>query len=392
MKMLIQLLLAELGLTCAALIAVPYVIYFSFMRQHARRQPPRTSMAHAFKTSKVSIIVCTLNAVEHVEMKFQDILHQTYPLANLEVIAVDGGSADGTAEALRMMKDRLSGTLAVALIEDSTLVGKASQINRGLQAADGDVVITSDADVRIGEAAVQALVESLAVGGVGASCARQVLTNLKDSWVVETEATYRGFYETLRIGESKIHSTPIFHGGLSAYRKEAIAPIAEDVNADDTQLALAAIRKGFRAIYEPSSVFYTDSPHGFRDAMRQRVRRAQGIQRVFWRNYDMLNPQKFGLFFLIFLGQFYIHLISPPLFWVSVISLALSLTFLAPPFTIGLFAVVAFIGLILWRNKHFPASFLTSLLVYMSALMLAMFLHLIGYNYARWSRNRPTRS
>ncbi len=388
-----QLLLAELGLGSAAFFVVPYVIYFRFIKKHAQLQPHQTSVSHGFKPPKVSVVICTLNTVEHVETKFQDLLRQTYPLARVEVIVVDGGSTDGTPEALRAIRDRLRGTLDVTMIVDSALVGKASQINVGIQTANGDVVIMSDADVRIGEAAIETLVESLSVDGVGAVCARQVLANPKENWIVETESTYRGFYETLRIGESNIHSTPIYHGGLSAYRKEAIAPIAEDVNADDTQLALTAIRKGFRAVYEPRSIFYTGSPSGFRDGMRQRVRRAQGLQRVFWRNYDLLNRRKFGAFSTIFLGQFYIHLVSPPLFWASAICLILSLITFAPLLVIELLAVAAgLVGLNLWRKKWFPANFLTSLVVYMSALLLGMILHLLGYDFARWSKKQSGQS
>jgi cellulose synthase/poly-beta-1,6-N-acetylglucosamine synthase-like glycosyltransferase len=334
------------------------------------------------------VVICTLNAAKHVETKFEDILHQDYPLTHLDVIVVDGGSHDGTVEILNRIRHESSSGLNITILENTSLKGKSSQINEGLRAVRGDVVITTDVDVRMPKTAVRNLVGSLSAEHVGGVTARQVLTNPHQSMVTETETVYRDFYEVLRIGESNLHSTPIFHGGLCGFRREAISPIYEDVNLDDMQLALSAIRKGFRAVYEPSIVFYTESPKGLRDSMRQRVRRGQGLQRVFWRNRDMLSRRKYGAFGVpIFLAEFYFHLISPFLFWIGATSLAILWVLSALPFlAVGLVTSLGLAIFLYWRRTWFPVRFIIGLTLYMTALIMAMLLHLLGHNYARWSR------
>ena len=383
--MLAQLVLAQLGLVLAVVLALPYFLYFIYIRRYARQTPLKTC---AFHIARVTIVICTLNAAEHIEKKLYEILHQKYPLEDLEVIVVDGGSTDGTVEILRQMRDELRPLLSVTVIEDGTLKGKASQINQGIRVSKGEIVVTTDADAGIDEAAIQALVASLSVSGVGAVCARQLLTNPHQNLVTETEATYRGFYEMFRIGESNLHSTPIFHGGLSGYRREAVSSIAEDVNADDTQLALAAIRRGFRAVYEPRVVFYTNSPTGLSDSMHQRIRRGQGLQRIFWRNRDMIPRRKFGaLSFPILLMELYIHLISPLLFGVSAVCLAGALVLALSPFLVIALPVGLGLAVFLyWGRKSFPIRFLASFALYQLALLCAIALHLLGYNYKHWSR------
>jgi len=339
----------------------------------------------------VSILVCTLNSAGYVETKIRDILAQNYPLNYIQMIIVDGGSNDGTVQILRQVRERLHSKLDLRVIEGKALKGKASQINEGFRVAEGDIVITTDADVRIDRDGVGALVDLLSVDNVGAACARQVLTNSNQSFAAETEATYRGFYETLRIGESNAHSTLIYHGGLSAYHRGAISPIAEDVNADDTQLALSVIRKGFRAIYDPQTVFYAESPCGIHDAMRQRIRRAQGLQRVFWRNRDMLFQRKFGKFgFPIFFAEFIFHLIMPFVFGVVAVCLATILMMSLLQFLpIALPMALALVMISYWGRRWFPTKFLVSFTLYMTALICAMILHSVGYNYRRWSSKNP---
>jgi len=380
-------ILATFTAVPSILLILPYLLYYRYLKHHLTHShfdPKRLQ-----REVKVSVLVCTLNEARSIEGKLKDILSQNIPLKQLDLLAVDGGSTDGTVEILKTMADKLGSTLSMRVIAGGNFTGKASQINEGFRAAKGDIVVTTDADVRMHPEAIRILVDSVLLEGVGAVCARQVLTNPHDSPATETETTYRGFYEFLRVGESNLHSTPIFHGGLSAFRREAFSKIGEDVNADDTQLALAAIRKGFRAIYDPRSIFYTRSPSEMRSSWRQRVRRGQGIQRVFWRNRDMILTRRFGRFsFPIFAAEFYMHLISPFLF-VATAVLLLTL-FSQLPLLALILAVLTCLGLVIQisSKRVSPVTLFASFALYQAALFWAAILHLLGYDHRRWSTRR----
>jgi cellulose synthase/poly-beta-1,6-N-acetylglucosamine synthase-like glycosyltransferase len=384
--MLSESLLALMIGICGMAIVVPHLTYYSYIRTNLK---PSSATRRPKNCAMVSVLVCTLNAAKNIQGKVEQILRQGYTRSRLELIVVDGGSIDGTVELLRRIREKLPPGTSFTLVENHGFRGKASQINEGFRIAKGEIVITTDVDVKIEETAIEDLVDSLADNEIGAVCARQVLTNPQHTTVTRTEAKYRSYYELLRIGESNIHSTPIFHGGLSAFRKKAVSRIDEDVNADDTQLALAAVRNGYRAVYESDCVFFNESPEGLGNAWRQRVRRGQGLQRVFWRNRDMIfdsRYQRFGS--VVYPVEFFMHLISPLLFAGEIILLLLLCSSSSSSLTttlIGLLATSVLTVFLLFRRRS-AVELLMTFVLYQMVLVWAMILHMVGRNYVRWSR------
>ncbi len=101
---------------------------------------------------KLSIVVPVLNEAEGIEAA----LRALAPLRRrgAEVIVVDGGSRDGTAELARPFTDR-----AITATR-----GRASQMNAGAEIARGEVLLFLHADTRLPEH-----VDDLIRGGIGRS-------------------------------------------------------------------------------------------------------------------------------------------------------------------------------------------------------------------------------
>jgi len=379
------LTLSEIIVTFSAALTTPYLAYYGYMRRYMRVASRNAESRK--QRARVSVIICTLNAKDAIEKKLEEVLHQNYPLELMEVIVVDGGSKDGTIEILQGLRERINSKVRLIVVEDHGFRSKASQINEGIHVASGDYVITTDADCGMRADSIETLVNTLSADQVGAVCSRQVLTNPNESLNTETEVTYRNYYEKIRIAESNLHSTPIYHGGLSAYRKAALSRIDEDVNADDTQLAIAAIRNGYRALYEFESVYYTKAPSSPRQTWSQRVRRGQGLQRVFWRNCRMITAKQFdGFGFPILAAEFYMHIISPLLFMVTAALFAIWVVLLISDLVLFSPLILTLAILMYWKRDWSPVLFLASFVYYQIALFCAMILHLLGHNYSRWSR------
>jgi len=81
---------------------------------------------------KISIVTPSLDQAPYLERTLASVLSQRGEF-ELELLVMDGGSTDGTAEILRRHADRLS-----YRIEPDA--GQASAINKGLRAATGDVL------------------------------------------------------------------------------------------------------------------------------------------------------------------------------------------------------------------------------------------------------------
>ena len=79
---------------------------------------------------RVSIITVVLNAKEKIERTIRSVLSQTYP--NIEYIVIDGGSTDGTCEAIGKYNEKISHYVSE---KDN---GLYDAMNKGLSMATGD--------------------------------------------------------------------------------------------------------------------------------------------------------------------------------------------------------------------------------------------------------------
>ncbi len=93
-----------------------------------------------FNEALVSVVIPTFQHAETLSACLDSVLDQTYP--NIQIIVVNDGSTDNTAQVLEAYADR------VTIINQENR-GSNPARNRGLQEATGEFVIFCDADVRM---------------------------------------------------------------------------------------------------------------------------------------------------------------------------------------------------------------------------------------------------
>lgn len=104
---------------------------------------------------KLSIVMPVLDEAAEIETALSAL--ESYRRRGVEVIVVDGGSSDGTAELARPLADRVIAAPR----------GRALQTNAGAAAARGDVLLFLHADTRLPENADRLLLDGLARSGRG---------------------------------------------------------------------------------------------------------------------------------------------------------------------------------------------------------------------------------
>lgn len=266
---------------------------------------------------KISIILPTWNEEKVIAAKLDDVDGQDYPDDLLEVIIIDSASSDSTISIVRkwLSERGLEEGEKYRIIEEDSRQGKSYSINRAFDEAnvESEILMMSDVDCRLAEGVLLKIASRFNDDSIGAVTGRQILLNLGQNRKSAEEGSYRDFFSKMRIAESRHSSTPIFHGECSAYRRDAISEhkLVENSNADDSQMAVSAIRSGYRAIYDPEISFYEMAPPDGRASQIQKVRRAQGLVRHFWRNRDMIADRRFGNFRKILALEFILHIVLP---------------------------------------------------------------------------------
>lgn len=383
------------------LIALFYFTYYSFMIYEAKK-PNNIRKRKIFP--KVSLVIPTYNEETTILHKLKNTIDLDYPSERLEIIVVDSASTDMTKE---IVEDfiRKNVDLNLRLITQSERRGKANSLNYILPKCTGQIFVISDADSLLKRESLTQLVSNFADSTVGAVSGRQILLNPNQSEVTRMEQTYRGIYEILRIGESHLDSTPIFHGELSAFRRNLVNGVSQDCIADDTELSINVRKMGYRAIYDPEAVFYEYAPPTLKARLKQKQRRGQGLIQQFIRNIPSMLNRKYGLYGLAILPcEFFMHVISPILIIIDVLLIVIVLAHnlsLVAPIILLLVVLLAIITSLSFVSKKImskiritinPIAFITTFLSSQICLLSSLSAFLFGKNKNKWEKIEDVRT
>ncbi|MBW6518485.1 MAG: glycosyltransferase family 2 protein, partial [ANME-2 cluster archaeon] len=85
--------------------------------------------------------------------------------------------------------------------------------------------------------------------------------------------------------------------------------IDPDAYADDSDMLFKVIRSGYRVVYEPKAIVYERVPLSVKGRIIQKMKRINGLRRVYSKNLDMLGKGRFGR--IIYPYALLTHIVSP---------------------------------------------------------------------------------
>ncbi len=262
-------------------------------------------------TEPVTILLPVWNEAKIIQMKLDSLSNNIEMKTSLLVI--DSASTDETVKIVKQwFEDNNSVFDSMELIEMEERLGKTTAVHRALThlndtGFDGLVLMT-DADATITKGTVERMDGWFCdptIGAVGAGAIRK-LGGLE-------EQKYRSMFEMIRQGESNYDSTPFLEGSCMMWRASALDLSLLDTssNADDAQIATAVRLSGLRSIFDNNSTFEDVAPPTIEGQRRQKIRRAQGLQRMLSANKKKISSLQSRKFKKIFLTEHYLHLRSP---------------------------------------------------------------------------------
>ncbi|HEX2835404.1 MAG TPA: glycosyltransferase family 2 protein [Thermoanaerobaculia bacterium] len=249
----------------AVMVAYVYAGYPLMIWLLARLWPRQVAKADV--TPSISIVIAVYNEEDFIETKIRNSLAVDYPHDKLEVLIVSDGSTDRTNTLTR----RMSGP-RVKLIKLAR-GGKAEALNAGAEAASGDILVLTDANVELARDSLRILASSFAdpeVGGVSGK-KRYYIRHGSDT-TEQGENLYWRWDQWQKELESTFGSMFAADGTLYAIRRALYVPIQDPAQADDIAISTRVVLQGYRLVFDPTAKAFEEAPKEGADEFRRKVR------------------------------------------------------------------------------------------------------------------------
>lgn len=246
---------------------------------------PLRSLLHEYPG--VTILVSAYNEAGSIADTITSIERQRY-LGPIEVIVIDDGSTDDTANIVEAMCfDWLT------LLRQPSNVGKSAALNRGLAAARFEQIVTLDADSYLYADALIHLVECYVSDPTNtrAVAGAMLVRNSRANWVTRMQEWdyFHGIAATKRV-QSLYQGTLVAQGAFSIYDRQTLRDLGgwEDCVGEDIVLTWAMLSAGWRVGHAENAVCFTNAPTELKQFLRQRQRWARGMIEAFRRHPRIL--------------------------------------------------------------------------------------------------------
>ncbi|HBK46701.1 MAG TPA: poly-beta-1,6 N-acetyl-D-glucosamine synthase [Xanthomonadaceae bacterium] len=248
-------------------------IYYALRRERGAMRPETPPPMRS--TPFVSILVPCFNEADTVGETIAAATVQDYP--DFEVIAIDDGSSDRTAEVLRQLTSEYPRLRVVHLDHNH---GKANALRIGALAARSDYLVCVDADALLDPQAtrwmVGHLIDGPRVGGVTGNPRVRNRTTLMGRMQVGEFSAIVGLIKRAQRVYGRLFTVS---GVICAFRRSALNRVgywADHMVTEDIDISWRLQLDGWDIRYEPNALCWTLMPETLRGLWKQRLRWARG--------------------------------------------------------------------------------------------------------------------
>ena len=263
----------------------------------------------------ISIIVPVFNESVVLRQSIESLLDIDY--SNYEIIIVNDGSTDNTAaigESLVGNQKGRNGLVKVSLINKPN-GGKAKALNAGIQYSEAQFVLCMDGDSQLSPNTLKMAVRHFIDPSVGAVAGNVKVQNRKKILTDLQALEYLEGLNMARSAQGFIKMVNIIPGPIGLFRKTALREAgfySSDTFAEDADVTLKILSSGWRIVYEPNAIAYTEAPVTIYQLLKQRYRWTRGILQAIRKHKRYLfNPTVNFNNSLIMWSMFYEALVWP---------------------------------------------------------------------------------
>lgn len=277
-----------LGVGLYAYVAYPAILKLLSLRARA----PHGARGGASSLPRISIVLPVYNEATVIAATLERILAIDYPSNRRQILVVSDASSDGTDEIVAHFATR-----GVDLLRLPRRQGKTAAENAARPLLTGEIIVSTDASVRVDGGAIRALVAAFAAAAVGVASARDVsVSNLAAAQANGGEGAYVGYEMWIRGLETAVDGIVGASGCLYAIRASLhMLPVREDLSRDFAAV-LTAREHGFRAVSVQEAICYVPRGGSLHQEYRRKVRTITRGLATLAHKRALLNPLRYGAF------------------------------------------------------------------------------------------------
>ena len=275
----------------------------------------------------LTLLLPVWNEATIIEKKLANLADQG---VSARLVIIDSASTDTTVQrAGDWLEAHPSAFESYELLEMAQRKGKTAAVIQALEHIgqhEQGLVCMTDADALLERGVLRRLMQWFADPMIGAVGALPRRSNARTE-----EAEHRASWDAMRLAESMVDSTPFLEGSCMMWRPSCLAidDLNPQANADDAQIATSIRCKGWRVVVDPVARFVDVAPTTAAGQRRQKIRRAQGLQRLLLRQRKRAGERNQGVFARIFRRQVHFHVTAPLALTVATTSAVLRWVFIA---------------------------------------------------------------
>lgn len=244
----------------------------------------------------ITVIIPAYNEEGAIGKALDSLAEADYP--KKEIIVVDDGSVDNTYMVASKYSKKFDKEVLFSVVRKPINGGKSSAINHGLLFANGDYVVTMDADSIAGRDALKMIVkyfQNPSVAGVGGNIKvlnrRNLLTKCQALEYLVGINLWRRAFDIFGV-------VMVVPGALGAFNKRILQQAGnydKDTLTEDFDVTIKALKCGKVVQASSRAMAFTEAPASLPDFYEQRIRWYRGNMQTFIKHRDIATNSRFAM-------------------------------------------------------------------------------------------------
>ncbi|HEX8694375.1 MAG TPA: glycosyltransferase [Longimicrobium sp.] len=255
------------------------------------RRRPAAAPADGWEWPRVSISLPAYNEEREIAATLEGLLALDYPADRLQVVVVSDASTDRTDEIVRTFAGR-----GVELVRTPGRRGKTAAEDFAAARLTGEIVVNTDASIRVPPGSLKALVAAFADPSVGLASGRDVSVARLDAAANSGEGRYVGYEMWVRRLETRAGGIVGASGCFYAIRAALHRTRLPEGLSRDFAAALVTRDAGYRAVSVDEAVCLVPRTASLRREYRRKVRTMARGMATLSHLRRLLDPVRHGRF------------------------------------------------------------------------------------------------